>query len=632
MDINQGNTGEEILYDLLTTPSTIPHSTFSNQDDFLIEKSKSESVSYLKELSSYNIHKLQLEPVKLKEEYEHINEEIQNLAFTNYKTFIRTAQCSREIYQDFNLIENKLDLLIDKLPEFTSKCENFTKNIQNINASRRINNLTLQKHNQLLEILEISQLMDTCVRNEYYEEALELASYVKRLEKKLSTQIPLIQQICDDVKQSLQLMLKQLLQQLKTNIQFPQCLKIIGLIRRLDIYNESQLRIKFLQLRDCWLQKLLENIPKDDTYHYICKTIDENRVHLFDIITQYKALFSDDDLTASTAALVASTTNATMQVTSETKLFNCWILDKITRFLNTLKESLQSNTIGNRLDSVLSQAMYFGLAFSRVGLDFRVLIVEIFETAAYEQLSNGIDLGTQKFEEIMSRFNINDLVLTSEINETTATSNNTSSITAAAAALLNNAASSTNSKSGGVVITPPLNLIEIQPLAVYLNYVLQGFNDFRLCAPLNLFYKIKYLLEQSLNRVSHLIELYLKNEQNIFDSNEKELINRFLKAFAYQLIPHVEKCFQTLFPIQQLQKTFAIQQYDMDKLKLLLKLNYESIIEPVKNFVPPKAVYIEPITNVDVVKEIETNDVAVSNDGITHEKDNNNEAKEENLQ
>jgi conserved oligomeric Golgi complex subunit 8 len=102
------------------------------------------------------------------------------------------------------------------------------------------------------------------------------------------------------------------------------------------------LRIKFLQLRDCWLQKLLDNIPKDDMYHYISKTIDENRVHLFDIITQYKALFSDDDLAVS---LQQNTNgyllNSQQKDLSESKLFNCWILDKITRFLNTLKEVLK---------------------------------------------------------------------------------------------------------------------------------------------------------------------------------------------------------------------------------------------------------------------------------------------------
>lgn len=175
---NQSNfltSGEEILYQLLFSDET-------NQNDQK-RQSLDESLAYLQELNSYHIDRLQAEPVLLSDTKQNIQEDIKNLAFSNYKTFIRTAQCSRDIYSDFSVIENKLDQLIVTLPEFGQMCDNFTKSIQNINASRRANNLTLQKHNQLLEILEISQLMDTCVRNEYYEEALDLASYVKRLEK-----------------------------------------------------------------------------------------------------------------------------------------------------------------------------------------------------------------------------------------------------------------------------------------------------------------------------------------------------------------------------------------------------------------------------------------------------------------
>lgn len=69
---------------------------------------------------------------------------------------------------------------------------NFVKEAEEISANRRMNTLTLNRHTEILEILEIPQLMDTCVRNSYYEEALELAAYVRRLERKYSS-IPVIQ-------------------------------------------------------------------------------------------------------------------------------------------------------------------------------------------------------------------------------------------------------------------------------------------------------------------------------------------------------------------------------------------------------------------------------------------------------
>ena len=63
------------------------------------------------------------------------------------------------------------------------------------------------------------------MRNHHYEEALQLHNYVKKLNKKLPT-VPIIEDIARNVDNSVKLMLQQLLGQLRSPVQLPQCLKV----------------------------------------------------------------------------------------------------------------------------------------------------------------------------------------------------------------------------------------------------------------------------------------------------------------------------------------------------------------------------------------------------------------------
>lgn len=142
-------------------------------------------------LGSYKVEQIKKEEIRLAEDNKAIVEQTQDLAITNYKTFIQTSECSREIFREFKDTEHQLDDLIEKLPNLTAKCEKFINTSSEINTSRRLNSLTLRRNAQLLEILELPQLMDTCIHQGKYEEALELAAHVQRMGVKHSG-IPVI--------------------------------------------------------------------------------------------------------------------------------------------------------------------------------------------------------------------------------------------------------------------------------------------------------------------------------------------------------------------------------------------------------------------------------------------------------
>lgn len=68
----------------------------------------------------------------------------------------------------------------------------------------------------------------------------------------------------NEIENSWSLMVNQVVNSLKEDLPLPRCLQLIGFLRSMDAFTESELRIKFVQARDSWLQGLLESIPTKD--------------------------------------------------------------------------------------------------------------------------------------------------------------------------------------------------------------------------------------------------------------------------------------------------------------------------------------------------------------------------------
>lgn len=505
-----------------------------------------ELLTYLAELGSLGADRLTIEPERVTEELNTVQSSTQELAFSNYKTFIQTSDCSKQIYNELATTEQHLQNLTTQMPGFLEKCEQFKTVAADISTHRRLTSLTLSKHTSLLEILELPQLMDTVVRNQHYDEALELHAYVTKLWKK-HPEVKILEDISRNVTNSIKLMLQQLLALLRAPIQLPQCLKVISYLRRMDIFEESELRLKFLQVRETWLQSVTNAVPRDDPYIHITRTMEVMRVHLFDIVTQYRAIFSDDSIMLDTPT----------QPCDNRLLFSSWLSRKIQEFLNILESDLEHD-IGS-IESLLGQAMYFGLSFSRVGYDFRPQLVPIFETAILKQLDRTLN------------FDANVKLLTDSFQALNLV------------------------KIGGMPLSyhqhkedlsqPPLVLIDFPPLAHACNIILAGLNHIRLCAPLSIAGQVTARVAAFLHACVQLILKFRQSGHASWRDTEVLGFRALCGTLRSLLLPYVQACLSAVFPAQMLSNICGFSIADL-QTKQLGFIKFDEICQPLEEFMP----------------------------------------------
>ena len=139
---------------------------------------------YVVGLAAQGIARLQEEPERLREEAARVEKTIASLSLDNYRVFIEGHGCVAHIREQSARIEATLGALLGDLDALRGASGAFRTQAGGIVAAHRRNHDTLQLHMQLLELLEVPQLMDACVRNNLYEEALEIAAFANTLQRR----------------------------------------------------------------------------------------------------------------------------------------------------------------------------------------------------------------------------------------------------------------------------------------------------------------------------------------------------------------------------------------------------------------------------------------------------------------
>ena len=109
--------------------------------------------------------------------------------------------------------------------------------------------------------------------------------YCRRLKSRYPD-LEILKQISQQVDQGSETMRSQLISLLGGSVKLPICIRIIGYLRRMGSYEDSELKRVFLSQRDSYLQFLLNEIPRKDPSEYMKKYIEVCREAFFDILTQ----------------------------------------------------------------------------------------------------------------------------------------------------------------------------------------------------------------------------------------------------------------------------------------------------------------------------------------------------------
>lgn len=213
--------------------------------------------------------------------------------------------------------------------------------------------------------------------------------------------------------------------------------------------------------------------------------------------------------------------------------------------------------------------MYFGLSFSRVSADFRGLMVPIFIEVIVQNFANAIQKVTKQYEIDMENYTLINKIAPSAIG--------------------NIAKSKQNDPTN---LSPPETLLNFQPLALYCNGVLSALNELKHCSPVAVVSSVTECIEVSLQRVTDINLNFYRLEQQALGIKEHDNFIKFCCSFAFDLIPHLQRCIHHIFPVNVLTTHLGINAMTLQKQGISY-LQKEKILEPLKHLLPSK---IESIT------------------------------------
>lgn len=435
---------------------------------------------YIEELCGYGVEKLSREPDDLRATSARLKSDLEEVSCGNYRALIESFECAGAVRDGVADVRARLDQLVEALPRLAEATRQFSLDVVEKQREREQRLRAMTEERAISDILEMPRLMSTLIAAEFFDEALELREYAIKMAA-MHPDEKLIINVCRDMEILTQQMILKLLVVLRNPVQLPMCLRVVGFLRRLGVYSEFRLRMLFLQCRGEWMRSGIESTAASTQQAQLVTLSDSTRAMVFEIITQYRAVFNDDIGDDEDELGDSYSPDDAVPYTHSSAILFDWTSSCVTDYLDRLRAGIKDIREGAALNTVLQQAMYCGQSLGRVGADFRSALPPIFEGAVFWIYSSHLNAALRQFE-MMIDDNRWAPVGSSALRKERARGY------LAFDGILNedHAVEGSDGGDANEQYDPPVGVLDSPPLAVFLNGILGALNELRLCAPVSL--------------------------------------------------------------------------------------------------------------------------------------------------
>ncbi|KAJ3058793.1 hypothetical protein HDU98_005150, partial [Podochytrium sp. JEL0797] len=330
-------------------------------------------------------------PGQLEAEHSAIEARLSLLAATEHRAFLLANACGRDIGEK----AQRAGAMLVSLEED----ENDEGLVLDTAARDTAATLTGQL-DTLRDLLDTPALFAALVRLGAYEDALELRGFVVRVALRFP-QSKAVKTVSQKVHAATENMAAQLVATLRSSAKLPQCIRVIGFLRRLQVYSTHELSLVFLQQKNNHFKAILDDIKESDPQDYLKRYIEVSRDLFFDIITQYKAIFADSNTSTlhqqqqSTQQPSPTVYYPSTSPSTTNAILASYVTETTSHFLAHLESTLAKINDTQSLSSLLTQTMYYGLSLARISVDIRPLLPPPFIKSTERIFNNTLDAGLQ---------------------------------------------------------------------------------------------------------------------------------------------------------------------------------------------------------------------------------------------